>query len=66
MWVLLSGVLFNIPVLSSTQKDAAPKKEQVLVTTADEPLEEAVVIADSIAPVEEEATILLDDAENAL
>ncbi len=65
VWVLLSGVFFDIPVLSSSQKDAAPKKEQVLTATAEEPLNEVVVVAYGNTPNQDESTISLEEAENA-
>ena len=66
VWLLLSGVLFPVPNLDDFDAKAKKAKtEQVLAATADEPLEEVVVVAYGNAPAEEGATISLEEAENA-
>ena len=44
VWILLSGALFPVPNLDDFDSKA-PKKEVVVAATADEPLEEVVVVA---------------------
>ena len=67
VWILLSGAFFPVPNLDDFESKAKPAKtEQVLAATADEPLDEVVVVAyGNAAAAEEGETISLEEAENA-